>query len=279
MKNFIIAAVLLLSPGLSRAVAVTLSEDDETVVWLTPAVRPSVLPQIAQDVRHPLRVAPLLIDAVQLAQAPRIVATPDRRALMGKGDRIVVEGDLHGITEFRIVRPSLKLRDPLSGEHLGDEVIPLGKTVLQREGAGGAHSFIITSSTREITPGDLLIRDAAPVANSTAIRSGATVDARIISIADGVVHAAQNQVVGINKGGRDNVAAGMSLALYATPEPRRAAAKNAQQQASGPPENESGRLLIFRVYDSVSYGLITWSVNALQVGDKALAPSTEYTPH
>ncbi len=279
MKNFIIAAVLLLSPGLSGAVAVTLSEDDETVVWLAPAVRPSVLPQIAQGVRHPVPVAPLLIDTVQLAQAPRIVATPDRRALMGKGDRIVVEGDLHGVAEFRIVRPSLKLRDPLSGEHLGDEVIPLGKTVLRREGAGGAHSFIITSSTQEITPGDLLIRDAAPVANSIAIRSGATVDARIISIAGGVVHAAQNQVVGINKGGRDNVAAGMSLALYATPEPHRAAAKNAQQQASGPPEHESGRLLIFRVYDRVSYGLITGSVEALQVGDKALAPSTEYTPH
>jgi transcriptional regulator of NAD metabolism len=199
--------------------------------------------------------------------------------LAGRGDRIAVEGDLHGIVEFRIVRLSLKLRDPPSGEHLGDEVISLGKAVLRREGTGGVHNFIITSSTQEIMRGDLLIHDAASAENSTAVRSGAKVDAQIISIAGGVVHAAQNQIVGINKGARDNVVAGMSLALFATPEPHRAAAKNTQRQASGSPGNESGRLLIFRVYDRVSYGLITGSVEALQVGDKAFAPSTEYTPH
>ena len=182
----------------------------------------------------------------------------------------MVEGDLYGAAEFRIVRPSLKLLDPLSGEHLGDEAIVLGKAALQREGVGSVHSFIITSSTQEIAPGDLLIHDAAPAANPTVARSGAAVQAQVISIAGGLAYAAQHQVVGINKGARAGLASGMSLALIA---------RNTQQQASGSPGNESGRLLIFRVYDRVSYGLVTESVEALQVGDKAFAPSTEHTPH
>jgi hypothetical protein len=271
--------MLLVLPGLSGTLAAVVSEGDEAVVRLTPAVRQSALPKVVRDGRRPHLVAPLLIDAAQLAQAPRVISLPDRRALASKGDRIAVDGDLHGIVEFRIVRPSLKLRDPQSGEHLGDEVISLGRAVLQREGAGGAHNFIITSSTQEITQGDLLIDDAEPVAQVRGAWSDTSVDARIVSIAGGVTRAAQDQVVGINKGARDNVVAGMSLALFATPEPHRAAAKNTQQQASGSPGNESGRLLIFRVYDRVSYGLITGSVEALQVGDKAFAPSTEYTPH
>ncbi len=271
--------MLTLLPGLSGAVAAVVPEADEAVTQLVPAVRRSVLPQAVPRMERILPAAPLLVDAGQLRHAPRVVAIPGGPALMGKGDRIAVAGDLHGITEFRIVRPSLKLLDPLSGEHLGDEASALGKAVLQREGAGDAHRFIITSSTQEITPGDLLIPAAAPVADSAASRYGAGVNAQIISIAGGAAHAAQDDVIGINKGARDNVAAGMSLALIATPAAHRAAGKGTKMQASGSSENESGRLLIFRVYDSVSYGIVTTSVDALQVGDKAFAPSTEYTPH
>lgn len=270
LKNFIIAAVLLLLSDLSCAVQVAVSEDDDAVVRLTPTMRPGVLPQPVQRTRQAIALAPLLINAAQLAQALRIVAMPDRRTLVGKGDRIVGEGSLHGVAEFRVVRPSLKLHDPLSGEHLGDEAVVLGKAVLQREGADSAHSFFVTSSTQEIMQGDLLIPDAAPTRDSTATRPGAAVDAQIISIVGGAAHAAQHQAVGINKGARDHIAAGMSLGLMA---------KNTQQQATRSPGNESGRLLIFRVYDSVSYGLITESVEALQVGDKAFAPFMEYTPH
>ncbi|MFJ9535548.1 hypothetical protein [Herbaspirillum sp. NPDC101396] len=270
MKNFIIAAVLLLLSDLSCAVQVSVSEDDDAVVRLAPEMRSGVLPQPVQRTRQAIAIAPLLINAAQLAQALRIVAMPDRRTLAGKGDRIVGEGSLHGVSEFRVVRPSLKLRDPLSGEHLGDEAVVLGKAVLQHEGADSVHSFIVTSSTQEIMQGDLLIPDAAPTRDSTTTRPGAAVDAQIISIVGGAAHAAQHQAVGINKGARDHIAAGMSLGLVA---------KNTQQQATRSPGNESGRLLIFRVYDSVSYGLITESVEALQVGDKAFAPFMEYTPH
>jgi hypothetical protein len=270
LKNFIIAAVLLLLSSLSGAVQVTVSEDDDAVVRLTPTMRPGVLPQSFPRKQQAVPIAPLLIAPVQLTQAPRIVAMPDRRTLATKGDHILVEGDLHGVAEFSVVRPALKLRDPLSDEHLGDEAIVLGKAVLQHEGADSAHSFLVMSSTQEIMPGDLLIPGAAPATNFTATRSGAALDAQIISIAGGVVHAAQHQVVGINKGARDHIAAGMSLALIA---------KSTQQHATRSPGNESGRLLIFRVYDSVSYGLITESVETLQVGDKAFAPSTEHIPH
>jgi len=278
--------MLLFPPGPSGALAAVVSEDDDAVVRLAPTVRASALPetvqivQIMQAGRYSHHVAPLLIDAAQLAQAPRVISLSDQRSLAGKGDRIAVEGDLHGIAEFRIVRPSSALRDPLSGEHLGDQAIVLGKALLQGGGAGKVHRFIITSSTQEIMPGDLLMHDAAPTAQVHGARAGTTaVDARIVSIAGGAGHAAQHQVVGINKGARDNIAAGMSLSLFATAESRRAVAKSTQQQSSGSPGNESGRLLIFRVYDRVSYGLITGAVDALQVGDKALAPSTEYTSH
>ena len=191
---------------------------------------------------------------------------------MGKDDKVYVQGDAHGASEFRIVRSGRRLSDPVSKESLGDEVILLGTAILQEQTGDGLHSFLITDATREITIGDRLL--AMPLEAPRAIsphRSSRAIDALIVSIADGTL-AAQHQIVAINKGARDRISEGELLSLSAATTISRTAQTPQLHQL---PQEERGSLLIVRVYDRVSYGLITQAREPVQVGDKAYAPRQE----
>ncbi|WP_155835120.1 hypothetical protein [Herbaspirillum sp. RV1423] len=212
-----------------------------------------------------------------LDHAPRIVSAPEQRMHLGKGDRMYVEGDVQGAAEFLIVRSTQRLRDPVSGEHLGDEVMQLGAAKLVRKAGDGLHAFFISDSRQEIVIGDRLLphlpKSDESLAAGAPRNPGAALDALIVSVSDGAVHAAQHQVVSINKGARDQLMEGASFALYATADKlRRETKEQTPEQEPRLPEEESGRLLILRVFERVSYGLITQAVAPLRVGDKVRAP-------
>ncbi|WP_157050705.1 hypothetical protein [Herbaspirillum rhizosphaerae] len=280
MKNFIIAGFALLLFGLAGGVCATSPDAQETspAVHIAPAIRSSALPAasaatISGRALLPLLRLPMVLDAVALASAPRIVAAPEKRAYLGKDDQMYVQGDLHGASEFRIVRAGRRLSDPASKESLGDEVIPLGKAVLQEQTADGLHRFLIMDATREIAIGDRLM--AMPAEAPRAIsprRSLQAIDALIVSIADGADLAAQHQIVAINKGARDRLGEGELLSLSAAKTMSRTAQTLQLQQL---PQEECGRLMIVRVFDRVSYGLIIQAREPVQVGDKAYAPQPE----
>ena len=280
MKNFIIAGLALLLFGLSGSVCATSPEVQESLlptVHVAPAIRSTALPlapaaTITGPALAPLLRLPMVFDTAALSSAPRIVAAQEKRAYMGKDDKVYVQGDLHGASEFRIVRSGRHLSDPVSKESLGDEVILLGTAILQEQTGDGLHRFLITDATREITIGDRLL--AMPLEAPRVIsphRSSRAIDALIVSIADGAL-AAQHQIVAINKGARDRISEGELLSLSAATTISRTAQTLQLHQL---PQEERGSLLIVRVYDRVSYGLITQAREPVQVGDKAYAPRQE----
>lgn len=296
MQNFIIAGLALLLFGLAGDVCATSPDAQETslpVVHVVPASRNVALPTalVSTISGHALSQRwslPMVFDKTLLVAAPRIVAAQEGRGYLGKDDKIYVQGELHGASEFHIVRPGRYLLDPVSKESLGDEVVLLGTAVLQEQAEDGLQRFLIVDAAREIMIGDRLLAappqgDFAAPRAIAAQQSSLAVDALIVSIADGTAHAGQHQIVAINKGARDGIGEGRQFRLSAAVVPFSddvAKAIPHTQQASliqQLPQEERGRLLIVRVFDRVSYGLITQAREPVQVGDKAYAPQQERT--
>lgn len=201
---------------------------------------------------------PLLAEDAAIAHAPRIVAISDERAYLIEGDQISVKGDVQGGSECLIVRPGTRLHDPVSGLHLGNELLPLGKAKFVSASIPVA---VITQARRDIVNGDLLW--PLPPAPSTHGEENASMpgEAMVVSTMNGGGLAGQYQIVGINKGSRDNVSEGARLALFA------AGSRHGRLKL-----RESGRMVILRVFPQVSYGVITHAVEPLQMGDTARVP-------
>lgn len=277
MENFNIAGICFLLLGLSGSAVAAAFEgpDGLPITSLAPMVRSGGLPSaappsLAMRALAPFLALPLVVvgDASR-ENAARVVVGPEGRRYFGAGDRIHVQGELQGGTEFQIVRAGRRLLDPLSREYLGAEFICIGTATLQAS-AGDRHRFQIVDARQEIRADDLLLAQprTAPAAIAP-YRSTLPDEAVIVAVYGGAVYAAQNQIVAINKGARDQLREGAQLRLYASAEPTRQVNPAAASQF---PEEEGGSLLIFRVFERVSYGLITQAAEPLQVGDKARAP-------
>jgi hypothetical protein len=91
----------------------------------------------------------LIVDEATFARAPRIVATPENRVLLTKGDRAYARGqysagaageplvDAAGKPrDFRVFRNAVPLKDPTTGEVLGFEAQYVGKAFWNAANSG-----------------------------------------------------------------------------------------------------------------------------------------------
>jgi hypothetical protein len=272
-------------------------------VRVSPRVRTGSLADSALPTLHPSAIEPflteaLVVDEALLNHAPRIVATREQRVMLAKGDRAYARGSAdapltarpgQGPIAYRVVRNAVALKDPQSGEILGYEAYHLGKAVLlhsertqqvqDKEGQAVQEvvpaSMDIVAAKEEIRVGDRLLPEPPPELPSYVPHApSAPVDARVMSIyGSGLAntHAAQSQVVAINKGSRDGLERGHVLALLSdggqrvdTTDPNKAVMKL--------PDEHNGRLMVFRTFERVSYGLILDIQSGVKVGDRLVTP-------
>lgn len=228
---------------------------------------------------EPYLTQPLVVEARELAGAPRIVASQEGRVYLGTGDRVYVKGQLQGGKTFQVFRPGGPLRDPQTGKVLAHEAAYLGSVTLDREAGPGvdAHSFRVTEMRQEMGVGDLLVpMPPAPVRNYMPHAPGRSVDGRVMSIYSGVTHAGQSQVVTVNRGSVDGLDVGSVLQLYhlgkTVPDPDSKGVFGIGRKQIRLPSEEYGSLFIFRVFKNVSYGLIMQVTAPVEVGDVARSP-------
>ena len=239
---------------------------------------------------------PLIVEEGELQLAPRIVAAGENRVIIGRGDRVYARGpanaplldDQPKLKQYRIFRNAKPLKDPETGEILGYEAEFLGKAVLSRsEGsteiasAGGKVDTALVPATIDITAAksEMLVGDrmapepAREFLNFVPRAPSGNVTGRIVSIygSSSVVNASQNQVVVINRGRRDGIESGHVLAILKdgqqltdTTDPARPLIKL--------PNERNGLLMVFRVYEKLSYGLILDITDSVRVGDRLASP-------
>ena len=235
---------------------------------------------IASGVLEPFLTRPLVVEADELAGAPRIAASQEGHLYLGKNDKVYVRGDLKGGSSFQVFRPGNPLIDPTTRKTIAHEAVYLGTVKLIAEAKKGVdvHTFVVASSNQEMGVGDLLMpAPPTPMQNYAPHQPDRFVDARVMSIYSGVSYAGQNQVVSLNRGSVDGLDIGSVLQLYhlgktvADPGGKRGWL-GMGKPAIKLPDEEYGTLFIFRVFKHVSYGLIMQVTEPVEAGDVAHSP-------
>ena len=244
-------------------------------VKLEPRVRvvaenTDAIPVIPLNVISAFLRRPLVVESEELDLAPKLVGTYEQRALLSANDVAYVQNlPTNKGTQWQVYRPNVKFVDPDTDEVLGQEVLYLGDGVVEK--FGDPSTFRITNATLEINKGDYFAQavsgyssDFAPHAPQNKIAS------KVISIYGGVQQGGQYSVITLNKGRRDGVETGHVLALYQKGEVIKAKGWFAPNVTL--PDMRYGLIMVFRVFNKVSYALVLETKLPVQLLDSARNP-------
>lgn len=243
-------------------------------VKLSPQVRVETsrdaIPSIAPEAIEPYLTQPLVVETATMLEAPRVVASRER-VVLGAGDTAYVAGITDpSIGVYQLFRPGRALKDPESGDVIAYQADYLGTAQVTRP--GNPATVTITTSKMEINAGDRLVAATKSVViNYMPHAPAQPTSGRIISAYSGVAYAGTSMVVAINRGAADGIDVGTVLAIKTfgrTIVDR----TNGVREAITLPEERKGLLFVFRVFNRVAYGLITSSVEPVQVGDSVTQP-------
>ncbi len=228
------------------------------------------IPSIPQQVIEPFLTQSLVVDAHALEHAPRIVATQEDRVYLSAGDQAYVTGVKEKTKLWQIYRPGKALIDPESRETLGFEAKSLGSARLVGEGEPA--SFQIVTASEEIGRGDRLLPATPPGLIDYAPHAPAReVSGRIISVFGGIGEGGRNSIVTLSRGQRDGLELGHVLAIY---RKGRVVVDRFEGKESTYilPDERSGLLFVFRVFDRVSYALVMNVTRPVVTGDLVRTP-------
>jgi hypothetical protein len=198
------------------------------------------------------------------------VANADERLVVGSGDRVYVRGiDEFEATQYGVFRPGKAFRDPITGEFLGYEAVHIADGQLLR--ANGVATLALTNAREAVHPGDRVLPvEESPPDTAFLPRAPETpVEGQVISIPDGSPHVGRYAVVVVNLGEADGVEVGDVLAV------RQAGRVIDDPMRFGRielPEERAGLVMLFRVFDRVSYGLVMQAVRDISVHDVVSNP-------
>jgi hypothetical protein len=247
------------------------------VVKLSPQIRtprdqpPPIEPIPLSSIRQFLNKPQVVTDEI-LENAPYIVHEADGRLIMTEGNEIYVrdleharEGEYYAI--FRLGRNY--------GTDEGDsnvyEAIYLGQAKIIASGTPTtAH---ITQAEREIRPGDLLLEIEEVRFSQDLIPKTPDMvdDSKIIAVVDGVSQIGQYQIVVIDKGRRDAVEPGHIFAVFSAGRIVKDKVRPDRDDVTLP-QRQAGTLLVFKVFDTVSYALVMSATRAIYVNDQLGLP-------
>lgn len=263
------------------------SADPVVTERLAPRIRVSnvidgALPSISFQLIEPFLNEALILQADELATAPRIVATQENRVILGRGDIAYVLGDVHAGRDYRIFREATALRDPATGEVLGYEARYVGAAEFMRpaesrvDTAGRAQAvpatFVVTRVRQEAGVGDRLAAPAPREFTNYAPHAPAMpITGQIASLYGDGLSAGQNQIVTLNRGKVDGVERGHVLALLSEGVPRVDTTDPAHPTIRLPDER-NGLLFVFRVFDRMSYALILSAQSPVKASDRFAPP-------
>jgi hypothetical protein len=134
--------------------------------------------------------------------------------------------------------------------------------------------MFLSESVREVLAGDRIYpvdednlrNDFLPRAPENDIRG------QIIAVMDGVTQIAQYQVAVINRGEREGIKVGHVLAVDQLGKTIRDNVSSEKNATVKLPDELAGHLMVFRVFDKVSYGLVMDATRAMHVDDVVRTP-------
>ena len=262
---------------------------------LTGAIR-----AIPYDVLMDFVGRPQLLDRDQVRDAPHVVGMRNRH-IVGATENELYARDLGNPpagTRYTVVHVGEELRDPDDGDRLGyighyaatgeviqtsGAVVPGSDSIFKMRREEELTHLRVVESGREILQGDRVFPANVDVGDDIVLSAPANekVLGQIVAIVDGVHAAGRYQVVAINRGKRNGLAPGNALSVFYRGE-------NVRDRTShGPswsfsftsagnvqlPDERSATIMLFRVFDRMSYGLVMESSQVIRRGDFVAHPS------
>ena len=252
----------------------TYKASPSTDTKLSPKIRATPLetaiPAINLDAIQGFLVQNRVVTSETLDAAPYVVQGDSERLVVGAGDRLYVRGALPESESYSFVRRGELYRDPTTNEVLGLEAtyIGLGRVVASE---GDITTFFVNSSREEVQIGDRVLPTEERKVESTFFPSAPStqVDGELISVFGGVTQVGQFDVVVIDRGEREGLVSGNVLAIY---KRGALATDRIARDTVRLPSERAGLLMVFRVFEKLSYGLVLATERPLAVGDEVKNP-------
>jgi hypothetical protein len=272
--------LLLVRDGGRARLQVAGDSGDPSVGKLEPRIRDLDAARVAisaipNHLIEPFLSQPLVLDPDGLADAARIIATQEGRVYVGRGDEAYARGIRNEtVLNYNVFRPLKPLYDPddkVRKNPIAYEAFYLGTA--NKTSGGEIAKMRIDSSKQEIGIGDRLLPiERQQIISYMPKRPDAAVDARVISMYDGVRYAGGGQIITLSRGSKDGLATGDVLQLWRTGETKldRTAAKREFVKL---PDERIGLAFVFRTFPTISYALIQRGTMPVEVGDRASNPS------
>ncbi|MFW2372404.1 MAG: LysM peptidoglycan-binding domain-containing protein [Gammaproteobacteria bacterium] len=255
------------------------------VVKLSPGIRRTSrqeqIPTIPSDVIRQFLARPRVVTLEEINKAPYIVASDEAHLILGTDNRVYIRGELDKeIVRYGVYHRGDVFRDPKTNSILGYEILYSGEVRI--DVYGNPATGILTEGTREILIGDFLM-----TTNTSAVTHlyhpkipSQEVNAQVISLFDAISGVGTYQIVVINQGQDDGMEIGHVLATYyrggeaLDKYMARKTVERGQEQylKVALPDERSGLLMLFQVFDKVSYGLILEATRTIRKYDVVRKP-------
>jgi LysM repeat protein len=234
----------------------------------------SAISSIPNNLIEPYLSRPAVVAAHDLDQYPRVVATQQDRVNLGLGDAAYARGITDPrIENYNVLRPARALFEPEDTRHehpIAYESVFLGTARVIKYGE--VSTLTITNSKLEIGVGDRL----APVSHQELVtyaphRLDKDVSGNIISVYGGLDSVGAGDIVTLDRGRKDGLEIGHVVAVLHNGH---SLIDNTQYagEAVQLPDEYVGTAFVFRVFDSISYALLTSASGPIKVSDRIGPP-------
>jgi hypothetical protein len=258
-------------------------------------LKKEAIPTIPVSSIAPFLNQPLIVESNALNDSPRIIAGQDDRVILSPSSRIYVRGIPNGGNlDWHIYRKGNAMIDPDTKTNLGYEAIYLGDAKITKYGDPATAEIIRAKeeifATDRLTPlSNMIDSNFIPHAPDFAVKG------RIMAIYGGVSEAGAGSIVSINRGHENGIEIGHVLAIQNTGRliqetemnksdsfslnetikntfsSQKKTSKNVMNMVKLPDER-AGLLMIFRVFDHVSYGLVMQTEQSIHALDTVINP-------
>ena len=212
----------------------------------------------------------VVIERSEVDSLPYLVATKGDHLIAAAGNTVYVRGSSAQPGErFNVVHIGDKLVDPENNDLIGYQGIEIAAGVIRA--SGDPASMALTSSKQEAKAGDRLIPTSVEIPlNFFPKAPSSNINGQIIAVVGGVTQIGQYQVVVMNRGSNHGLGVGDVLTAWQRGDTVR------DHVAGGKvvlPEEMAGTLMVFKVYDRISYGLVMEATQAIHTLDYVRNPT------
>ncbi len=255
------------------------------VVKLSPRIHRQSLndaiPSIPADAVRQFLTRPRVVSEEEWEDAPYIVGSDDDHLILGASNKIYIRGKLDiERSRYSVFREGNRLVDPDTDKLLGFEIIYAGSAKINKY--GNPSSGVLLKTSREVLIGDrLLPTDKGAIDQQYFPRLPDNyVDGKVISLFDSISSIAKYQIAVINRGKNQNLEVGHLLATYQNGGLARDRFLDKTSHDRGDeerleiqlPDERSGIMMLFKVFDNVSYGIVLKSTRRISRLDRVDKP-------